>query len=109
MIWAELEAIADRRLAERRSIQEQYVRKLYERVITDGYRAEVLDQARDGWHVRVQYPPSSDVWVTVRCVVADGHARFEWCRWLPWTCAADDIDTAATFLRDLLGAPDQAF
>ncbi|HEY8456353.1 MAG TPA: hypothetical protein VIL34_12210 [Actinopolymorphaceae bacterium] len=105
MIWAELEAIADRRLAERRIAQEQHIRKLHERLVSDGYHAQVLDQPREGWQVRVQYPPSTSVWVTVRCVITEGRATFEWCRWLPWTCSANDIDTAVAFLRDLLGAP----
>ena len=104
MTWAELEAIAERRLVEKRLAQEPYVRKLRDRLASDGFDAEAIEDAADGWLVRVRYPDSADVWITVRCVVADGRAHFEWCRHLPRICAADDVDTAATYLHALLGA-----
>ena len=104
MTRAELEAIAERRLLERRLAQEPYVRKLRDRLAADGFDAEAIEDAADGWLVRVRYPASADVWITVRCVVADGRAHFEWSRHLPRICAADDVDAAATYLHALLGA-----
>jgi hypothetical protein len=111
MTWAELEAIAERRRAEKRLAQEPYVRKLCDRLIADGFDAEAVEDAAEGWVVRVRYPASVDVWITVRCVVAGGQAQFEWCRHLPSICAADDVDTAASYLHTLLnvGVPLAAF
>jgi hypothetical protein len=104
MTWAELEAAAERRLAEKRVVQERHIRTLCDRLTADGYEAEVLEHQADGWQVRVRYPQSADVWISVRCQVADGRAQFEWCRWLPSISAAHDIDRAATYLNTLLGA-----
>ncbi len=93
------------KVAEQRDISKRYAEKLCERLVGEGYDAELVEDVARGWGVQTLYPRQSLTWMTLWCVAYDGHARWEWVRSLTWGCDADDLDAAASYLRRWLGDP----
>ncbi|GAA5021792.1 hypothetical protein [Actinopolymorpha pittospori] len=101
MTWEDALAKVEERQAERRNTSETYAVKLHG-ILAEHYRVEVLE-ARRGWAVRVDDPHDASLSITLRCVVGERRAYWEWIALLPPVADADDFDSVLTFVRHWLG------